>query len=75
MVLLWLDGGAGESDPLSGEHLHVGRPVELDLDHVRGQELSLQDVELHVPDEERENLLVFMHIVKGCVIPGQSRNL
>ena len=36
MELLGLDGGAVESDPLSGQDLHVGRPVELDLDDVRG---------------------------------------
>ena len=36
VVLLRLDGRAGEADPLAGEHLHVGRAVELDLDHVRG---------------------------------------
>ena len=50
VVLLRLDGGAGEPDPLAGEHLHVGRAVELDLDDVRGQELRLQYVELHVPE-------------------------
>ena len=45
--LFGLDLGAGQADPLAGQVLEVGRPVELDFEHVAGQELRLDDVELH----------------------------
>ena len=51
------EGGAGEPDPLPGENLHVGWPVELDLEHVAGQQLSLQDVQLHVGGSEGDDLV------------------
>ena len=48
---------AGESDPLSRQHLHVWRSVELDLQHITRQQLSLQDVELHVAGSEGDDLV------------------
>ena len=48
---------AGESDPLSRQHLHVRRSVELDLQHITWQQLSLQDVELHVAGSEGDDLV------------------
>ena len=48
---------AGESDPLSGEDLHVWRSVELQLEDVTWQQLSLEDVQLHVGGPEGDNLV------------------
>ncbi len=39
--LLRPDGGAGDPYPLPGEDLHVGRAVELDLEDVGGEKISL----------------------------------
>ena len=57
MTDLWRQAGAGEPDPLPGQDLHVWRPVELDLQHVAGQQLRLQDVQLHVGRPEGDDLV------------------
>ena len=59
MLVIYLRGerGASESDPLSREHLHVGRSVESDSEHIRGKQLSLQDVQLHVGRPEGDDLV------------------
>ena len=49
--------GACEPDPLAREHLHVWRSVESDSQHVRGKQLCLQDVQLHVGGPEGDNLV------------------
>ena len=54
---LWQQTGAGKSDPLPGQDLHVGRTVEFDLQHVTGQQLRLQDVQLHVGGSEGDDLV------------------
>ena len=68
VVLLRLDRRAGEANPLPGEHLHVRRAVELDFDDVRGQELRLQYVELHVPDGRGEMCKFSMYTVCTYVL-------
>ena len=55
--LLRLQGGAGDGDVLPGQELIVWRPVELDLDDVRGQDLCLQDVQLHVAAPQADYLV------------------
>ena len=40
-----------------GLYLHTGRPVELDLDDVAGQQLRLEDVELHVAAPQGDHLV------------------
>ena len=37
--------------------LEVGRAVELDLQHVRGQQFSLDDVQLHVLGAQADDLV------------------
>ena len=51
------EGRAGEPDPLTREHLHVRRSVKPDSEDVGGQELGLQDVELHVGGPEGHDLV------------------
>ncbi len=57
MELFRLDCRAAKPDPLTRQDLHVGRSIELDLEHIRGQELRLQDVELHVSRPQRGELV------------------
>ena len=55
--LLGPDGGAGGRHVLPGQEPVVRRPVELDLDHVRGKDLGLQDVQLHVGAPQADDLV------------------
>ena len=48
---------ASESDPLAWQHFHVWRSVELQLEDVTRQQLSLEDVQLHVGSSEGDNLV------------------
>lgn len=50
------EDGAREAQPLSGQVLQVRRPVELDLYHVRGQQLRLDDVQGHVLGSQTDDL-------------------
>ena len=54
---LWGERGAGEPDPLAREHLHIWRSVESDPQHIRGKQLCLQDIQLHVGGPEGDNLV------------------
>ena len=62
--LLWGDGSARGLDVLTREKFVVWRPIELDLDHVRGQDICLKDIELHVAATEAD------HLVQGVHDPG-----
>ena len=59
--LLGPDGGAGGRHVLPGQEPVVRRPVELDLDHVGGKQLCLEDVELHVAAVEADHLVQGEH--------------
>ena len=55
--LVWCQSRAGGVDVLPREELVVGRAVELDLDHLGGKQLGLQDVKLHVAAPHADHLV------------------
>ena len=54
---LGLDLRARKADPLAGKVLEVGRTVELDLEHVRRQQLRLDDVQFHELGAQADDLV------------------
>jgi len=49
--------GARGVDILAGQELVVGRSIELDLDHLGGKQLRLEDIELHVAAPQTDHLV------------------